>query len=576
MEQIRDSIVPALLKALEGESNNDIVTGCLMALAKIGESRDGSESLGLADTIAAYLSDPNQEIAETAAVALGVLGGSDDSCLGRLISIATDSSDGRTLCGAPQSPVAQRTRTFAAYGLGLVGARLTGEEHLATRQRIVDVLARGLLPAERESTQDLAAAMVISMGLVPLPPSGDAEVWEPCTIEEVLDAERGVSTLEQQLSLLLAVFDDQRLDRYLRAHVPTALARLVAQMLEDEDVASLRRSSIKEVVVETLLVPLDPRKGAGFEEEVRQSCALALGIVVDSDIDPIDRRAREVLLDVHAHQQRQTKAFGLVALGKIAGREGERVEGRTDDDRFGLARAQIVEHLESRLSRGRSGEEHYAALGIGVLGYELRGTPYRLRGAELLPIRQRLEAEDAASDIGAFAIACGIGGDVGASKALVECIERVDDPTAKGYVALALGILRERGARDVLSDIVLQSEYRPELLRQASIALGLLQDKAAVEMLVDMLGRAESQSSLASLAMALGYVGDTSAVEPLVRLLGDETVTKTARGFAAAALGLVAEKDRLPWNATIAIDLNYRATVPTLNSTDGKGLLNIL
>src|SRR5690606_21765067 len=101
-------------------------------------------------------------------------------------------------------------------------------------------------------------------------------------------------------------------------------------------------------------------------------------------------------------------------------------------------------------------------------------------------------------------------------------------------------------------------------------------DKKAVEELTGMLARAESQSAMASLAMALGYIGDCSAVTPLVAMLGNDTITDTARGFAAAALGLVAEKDDLPWNAPIAIDLNYRASVPSLNAPDGKGVLNIL
>src|SRR5688572_16153075 len=37
-QQIRETIVPALLEALERETNNDIVTGAMIALAKIGDA----------------------------------------------------------------------------------------------------------------------------------------------------------------------------------------------------------------------------------------------------------------------------------------------------------------------------------------------------------------------------------------------------------------------------------------------------------------------------------------------------------------------------------------------------------
>src|SRR5262245_60443272 len=72
-EQIRQKIVPALLAALEKETNNDIVTGCLIALAKIGDAKSESGESRFEKVIARFLADKNQEISETAAVALGIL-----------------------------------------------------------------------------------------------------------------------------------------------------------------------------------------------------------------------------------------------------------------------------------------------------------------------------------------------------------------------------------------------------------------------------------------------------------------------------------------------------------------------
>ena len=56
----------------------------------------------------------------------------------------------------------------------------------------------------------------------------------------------------------------------------------------------------------------------------------------------------------------------------------------------------------------------------------------------------------------------------------------------------------------------------------------------------------------------------------------DEDLTDRARGFAAVALGIVADKEPLPFNSKIAVDLNYRASTPTLNAQVGAGILNIL
>ncbi len=71
---IRETVVPALLKALDEEKQNDIVTGCLIALAKIGDvpSEDGSSEF--VTVMTSFLKAGEQQVAETAALALGILG----------------------------------------------------------------------------------------------------------------------------------------------------------------------------------------------------------------------------------------------------------------------------------------------------------------------------------------------------------------------------------------------------------------------------------------------------------------------------------------------------------------------
>ena len=51
---------------------------------------------------------------------------------------------------------------------------------------------------------------------------------------------------------------------------------------------------------------------------------------------------------------------------------------------------------------------------------------------------------------------------------------------------------------------------------------------------------------------------------------------RAARGFAAVALGIVCDKQDLPWNTPIAKNTNYRANVSTLTNGVGTGILDIL
>jgi HEAT repeat protein len=101
-------------------------------------------------------------------------------------------------------------------------------------------------------------------------------------------------------------------------------------------------------------------------------------------------------------------------------------------------------------------------------------------------------------------------------------------------------------------------------------------DHSLVPDLVKMLKESKSTATQASIVMSLAFIGDSRSIDPLVELLNDDTHTERARGFAAAALGMVADRMLLPWNSDLSCDLNYRASTPTLNALEGTGVLNIL
>ena len=81
---------------------------------------------------------------------------------------------------------------------------------------------------------------------------------------------------------------------------------------------------------------------------------------------------------------------------------------------------------------------------------------------------------------------------------------------------------------------------------------------------------------LSAVAKALGFIGDRRSVRPLLKLLEDRGAQDLPRAFAAVALGLIGDKEPLPWNSKIAVDLNYRASAETLTSFAGTGVLDIL
>ena len=113
-------------------------------------------------------------------------------------------------------------------------------------------------------------------------------------------------------------------------------------------------------------------------------------------------------------------------------------------------------------------------------------------------------------------------------------------------------------------------------MRQAAIGLGLMGDTTLVPDLLVMLGQAKTLASQAAVASALGFIGDARSIDPLVAMLQRKEISETARGFAAVALGIVADKESLPWSAKVSININYRANTSTLTTPEGTGLLDIL
>lgn len=553
-EQIRREVVPALRAALAKESDNDIVTGCMIALAKIGDAPSESGASEFEPLLRGFLAAKSQEISETAAIALGILG--EEASIPTLTALLLDGADARRWVDQPEVPY--RTRAFAAYGLGLVGARSALEPQ---RERIVEVL-HDALRSDGSKTRDVKAACVIALGMVPLEAEEDGAAESP---DPRASAPRSRA---EQLDYLLAYLGDEQQNWLVRAHCPRALARLCAPSLPAEQYSTYRAR-----IAEVLLAALAPK--ARQPSEIVQSAALALGQLGTNDLaNPLDRRILATLAELPKEtSDLQARHFALIALAQA----GARTAPGAGDPEGGTELA--VKTLLTQLSDGKSGMRSWAGLACGVLGRGLarpEGASAKIATLQSA-VRAALAEERGVERVGAYAVSLGLQRDQEASALLVKLLRSTKDEEAVGYIALALGLMGASEAMDDIHVVLAESKYRPTLLKQAAIALGLLGDKNAVGFLTTQLASAQGLATQAALSSALGFIGDNRSVEPLVAMLQNADVSSKARGFAAAALGMVADRAPLPWNSPIGLDLNYRAATSTLtDQSSGTGILDIL
>ncbi|MCK6446238.1 MAG: HEAT repeat domain-containing protein [Planctomycetes bacterium] len=558
---IRSKVVPAMIKALETERSNHIITGALVALAKIGDAKNEAGKSEMFDKIRPFLANRGEaEIGETAAVALGILANDSPEIVDLLIALLEDkAADIRAKYKDVQfeNEVPMRTRAFAGYGLGLIGYRSTD---IARKQQIVASLVGMLDKSKRMGTRDIPVACITALGLVTLD-------FDPNDDAMKSGRQTEIKTRNDQLRFLIEYYKDENQEHLNQAHAPTAMARLLTAEPPVPGTSKLRGEVVK-------LLAADLSKGAKTTQEEMQSCMLALGQLGDCDNDPWDVEIRKTVLGaMDVIKDQQTQYFSLMAAGQIGGRpgsgEGDPVAGVKDVRKF----------LLELLNKGKPAERSWAGLSIGVMERELEEN--KLKSAQSPDMAKAVSNSLADSktplEIGAYAIALGLMKDLDSKLVLQEKFAKVSDVDAQGYCAVGLGLMNATDAIKQIQEVTRKAKYKPDLLRNAAIGLGLLGEKSIVPELIDMLASADVQSSQAAIASALGFIGDARSIDPLLKFVEDKQKTDGARGFAAAALGIVADKEPLPWNAKISIDINYRANTPTLTSPDsGTGILDIL
>lgn len=533
-DQLRNDVLPALHRAIESTDQRDIASSCMVAMAKIGQDHP---EFTLVDVFKKRLQRPDQEIRETAALAIGIAARIEHGELRLLVDLANDTAGGRQAVGGE---VDVRTRSFAAYGIGLLA-----HEHsqLAIKREAFEAL-RMLLRDERSSNRNLKVAAIQAIGILDI---GSVEAGDRALRAEAIDC--------------LTTYFDQALgagEQLIQAHCPTALARLVGR-------SSAASALCKQRFAAELRNNDDRRRRSA---DLQRSSVLALGQLCGPHDDDKSQDAEyskllwQIRLD---HRDEQTRNFAVLALGQIGGAENRKLL------------------LDGMPRAGKAMERPWFALALGVMAYA--GHAERAQQG-LDPKEDRVLGERLAEQFGearepglrsALAVALGLARHLDAAPAMQECLlGDLQKEEQAGYLCLGLALMDDRTSVETLHKTIAQSARRPILLQQAAVALGLLGDKTAAETLRARLADENGNlATFAAFASALGRIGDRRSILPLQAMLFDESRSELTRAFAAVAIGGVADRAALPWYAKIAANINYRAAVETLTNQQ-SGILDIL
>lgn len=545
---IQERVGPALAAAFDGDGSARLRAAALVALAKLHPGFEPAEGTPVSRALLG-LQDSDRDVVRAAILALALVADTEAVLvLGELLE-GGDAAARRL----GRSSVPEVFRVQAALGAGLAAFRSENEE---LRRYLVHRLGR-VLSEERFAAPDMHIACVTAIGLAPL-----RELPAP---EEDHEPDYEIGRGERvpppsasrfgQVQLLTSILEDDKASEFVRAHVPKALALLVREAREP-----LRRH-----VARTLLARLEYRKERRL---VRYGLVEALGVVGDADADELDLALRAALRKVVKDGDVLERHLALLSLAFVSSRPGRGLGEPLE----GLRAEQVW--LMKQFVQAKDRTRPWAALALGLQGYHARAAGGTLFDSTGKGLRWTFERTRAASSAAAFALALGLRRDTQAIPLLLARLDEVKDDSERGRVAIGLGLVGAREAIEPLSEVVRESDYRPQLLHDAAVALALLGHSPVTDDLLETLVEAKSSAVRAAAVSAIGFVGDVRAVEPLIAILEGGEGTDALRTNAAEALGIVCEAETLPWSASFTNRMNYTARTETLLSANRTGFLD--
>jgi len=502
--EIKNNLVPGFIGALK-ETHPDIVDSACLAIGRTLRSEDAAEAVAV---LTKALSHKEKTAREAATLGLGVLGAGDS--VPTLLHLLNDTSEGKQLTGRSEG-VEDMVRGFAAAALGFIGdARAIGD----LRKIVSDQTLASKL--------DVKAMSILALGMMP-------------------------DQHEEIVTFLLGCMDDRSLNTYVRAQAPVALGRLNRQKKEG--------SAAAQSVLPKIVALFNDDKA---DNDLRRSLAITIGMLTSLSSDAAGDAIDALLNAVAKGNDDQTRHYSIMALAEIGARDAEPAKNEA-------VHTKLREFFLRELTQPkRITHQPYGALGLAVYARNPALDPQVKTNAQA-KLLEAFEQTSNPSYKGAMAVGCGLLDYPLSTESLWKEFENSNDQSLKGYIAMSLGLMRQTGKAEPFRKLIVAKGLEPKFRLQLARALGLMGDKEAVETLVTYLQAAETQAESASAAQALGLIGDRSAVDPLLTILRNESKQPQARGFAAVALGIIAEKTQLPWNAVFSVNSNYRAKVPALS-----------
>jgi HEAT repeat protein len=531
-QQIQTEILPALKKAIDSTDQRDINSSCMVAMAKIGV--DHAE-FKLRDVFKPRLQKNDQEVRESAALAIGIAAIAGDEEVELLAGLALDKEVGRQAYGG--TAIDNRTRSFATYGLGLTAHKTT---NLEVKKKAFEAM-RTLLNDEKIVDRNLKVAAIQGMSILNIGTASDGEAGLLRDVVKVLK--------DYYLKPLGSG------EQLIQAHCPTSIAKLLGRNHADVN-------EFKELFADDLQDKGKVKRGSIF---IPQSCALAIGLLSqpydekDAKKNP-DSKYVDLLLEAwRGHKDVQTRNFAMVSLGFVGGK---------------LMHPVLIKEFDKA---GKNQEKPWCAMALGVLSHFRHEQKQDVDPIIGQTLADALKVAKEPSQVGALAIALGLNKHLDAAD---EMRTRMKDNIAKedmaGYLCIGLALMNDATSIETIRGILPQSVRRFDLLQQAAIALGKLGDKRVAEDLQKLMTEGEPNlAKLSAIASAIGFIGDQRTIKPLKDMLFDTKLGELSRAFAAVALGGIADKEPLPWNSKIGVNSNYRAAVETLTNSQ-TGILDIL
>ncbi len=470
------------------------------------------------------LQSDDTEILDSAIIALGRISS------GELAAAAA--ADVRSALGSHRTTV----RQSAILALGIL-------EHRGSMPVLWEVMndtakGRDLLGSSGPVQGVERAFAALALGLVCGPEMALQlrRIVERCEAEDVEVTAGAVLSLglipeaaSDSVPFLAERLEDETLERRIRAQIPISLARL------GEPAAA--------AVPGLFRLACD----RGTDGAVRASCVIALGRLASARDEEVVTGLRKV---VQKDSDAQLRHFALIALGQIAA-------GALSEERRDKEGADAIVRL---LSAEIAAPGHGMDLPWAVLAAGIAGNAYAQGAAEVSALVAELmglfKSTGNPEDAGAMAIALGLLGAPEAGAPLLERFLESNDAALKGHCAVALGLVGHRAAAGALEQALFE-HHDARLRVDAATGLGLMGNVEASTRLVEMLAAAPTFAVTGAVAQALGCIADRRAVRQLAALVEDDTQSAAVRGFSCVALGLIAEKTPLPWNAPLSINSNY-------------------